>query len=129
MVKVRRTWRLFPLLVFGAGCDGFSLVLGCTEEARPGISAALVDTVTGLPVRRGPGLVTAVSTERADTVHLPDGDLPPHPIPLAFETGGRYRLEARVEGYRAWARSDVDVTSGRCHVRTVEITVWLVPAA
>ncbi|HSM06353.1 MAG TPA: hypothetical protein VK858_17155 [Longimicrobiales bacterium] len=128
MAKVRRTWLVFPLLVFGAGCDGFSLVLGCTEEARPGISAALVDAVSGLPVRRGPGMVTAVSPVRADTVRLPEGELSHHPVPLAIEAGGQYRLEARVEGYRPWARDAVEVTSGRCHVRTVEITVWLVPS-
>ena len=108
-----------------AGCDEFRFTTVCTTEARPGIVAALVDAGTGLPVVRGPGWVSAVSAARADTVRLPDGDVPPHPVLLAEEAGGLYRVEARVSGYVPWARDGVDVTSDGCHVRTVEITVRL----
>ena len=104
-----------------AGCNPFT-GFACTDEARPGLRVAVVDSLTNANVS-GDARVIAREGAYADTAHF-RAPLD-SPYWLAEEREGTYTVTVEQEGYRLWSRSGIKVTGDRCHVRTVTLTARL----
>jgi hypothetical protein len=118
---------LGPILLFALSGCGLLDPVACTQEARPGISLVVMDSVTGGPVTAADVMVIASDGAVADTVRGPHIPAPPLAAGLAYERAGTYRVEARATGYTTWARSGVRVTEDECHVRTVQLAARMRP--
>jgi hypothetical protein len=105
------------------GCDALQIGTACTDEARPGLVVTVLDSVTKAAISGAS--VTARSGTRTDVV--PDYESARSSYPLAYEKAGTYSVTVEKAGYRTWLRSDVRVTSDRCHVQTVSLTALLQP--
>lgn len=111
---------LAVFLVLGmSGCELLGIGTVCTQEERPAVTVALVDSITGEAIVPGSLLVVAADGEYADTIRglAPGG--------LAYEREGTYRVTVQASGYAPWVRENVRVTSDECHVRTVELVARL----
>jgi hypothetical protein len=91
---------------------------GCTADFRPGIDLTTVDSLTAQPVLTA-ATVAAQDGQYADRVT----SLPPHYY-FAYERAGVYAVTVQVPGYQTWRRTLV-VTSGVCHVNTLEVAAQL----
>jgi fructose-1,6-bisphosphatase/inositol monophosphatase family enzyme len=98
--------------------------LACTEEARPGLSVTVRDSVTGAAVASGVEIV-AHEGEYADTARA--SLLGSGVYALAYERAGVYDVTVSHPAYRAWARAAVRVTADECHVQTVSLLARLAP--
>lgn len=120
-------YMIYILFLLGmAGCD----LLGpraCTDEARPGITLLILDA-HGRPLASDSVVAIAVDGEYADTAIRYTQDAGYARAGLATERAGTYRVEISAGGYEPWARDNVRVSEGDCHVRTVDLDVLLQPA-
>jgi hypothetical protein len=115
-----------------AGCGILDPTV-CTADARPGIQVALLDSISGAPVR-GPVRVVVRDgsvTEEFDSqdVPLPAGADPDSvvfgPIFMAYERPGLYEVTVEAPNYRLWQVTDLRVRADECHVQTAELTALL----
>jgi len=105
-------------LLAAFGCkDAFGTI--CTDEARPGLSITVRDSVTSGAIADA-RVIARVGTT-ADTAQFPlDGV-----YPLAYEKAGVYQVVVEHTSYRTWTRANVHVTRDECHVQTVSLTALL----
>jgi len=98
--------------------------MACTEEARPGLSITVRDSVTGAAVANGVEIV-AREGEYADTAR---GSLLGSGVyALVYERAGSYDVTVSHPSYRTWVRAAVRVTEDECHVKTVALLARLAP--
>jgi hypothetical protein len=112
---------LIPLLALAAACGEETPVI-CALPVAPSASlqVAVVDSATGqslLPGARGRWIVGS----QTDSLFYWGSTL------AAFGPAGRYAVTVQAPGYRAWARSDVQVRNGDCGPVTEEVTARLQP--
>jgi hypothetical protein len=93
----------------------------CTDEARPGITVDIRDSVSGSFVGSGARAIAAEGSY-ADTAFAPASAFPHH---LVFERPGTYTVTVEQAGYQLWTRNGISVTAGDCHVRTVAVVARL----
>jgi hypothetical protein len=98
--------------------------VACTEEARPGLSITVRDSVTGVSVANGAEVI-AREGAYADTAQ---GSLLGSGVySLVYERAGVYDVTVSHPSYQPWARSAVRVTEDECHVQTVSLLARLQP--
>jgi hypothetical protein len=97
--------------------------LACTTEARAAINVEVRDSVTDAPAAAG-ALAIARDGVFADTLIGFDG----LSVGGAWERPGNYAVSVTKAGYQGWSVSDVRVTDGSCHVRSVTLQARLQPA-
>lgn len=116
----RRSALLVTALVASAGCSVVDPI-ACTDEARPGITVTVQDSITGGSVGGG-GLIKATDgfylSEAATFAGIDS-------YGLAFERAGTYTVTVQQPNYQTWTRTGVRVTKGQCHVNTVTILARL----
>jgi hypothetical protein len=99
----------------------------CTEEARPGLSVSVTDSLAGAAEFRDVSVI-ARDGEHRDSVFqsvypgTPFGG----PISLAYERAGTYDVTVRAQGYAPWGMAAVVVERDACHVVTVPLTARMV---
>jgi hypothetical protein len=106
-----------------AGCADNNL-LACTEEARPGLSVTVRDSVTGGVVTQNVRVV-ARDGAHADTATWSVPGSGVHS--LAYERAGIYEVTVEHPSYLVWRRSGVEVIADQCHVQTVSLVARLQP--
>ena len=115
-----------PLVLAAAGCDLLFDPTMCTLEARPGITVAIVDSVTGTSAVRGSRTVARSGAFEHLSIA---GDDPAWDgitlVSLATERPGTYTVTVSKDGYRDWIKTNVKVVDGECHVETVSLTAKL----
>jgi hypothetical protein len=117
-----RPW--WPLVAMALGACAENPPLACTEEARPGLSITVRDSVTGAAVASGVEVV-AREGEYADTAR---GSLLGSGVyALVYERAGSYDVTVSHPAYQLWVRAAVRVTADECHVRTVSLLARLIP--
>jgi hypothetical protein len=124
-------------------------VLGCSADARPGITLTATDAYTGAALsgftvvlrtadEDGDGAAATVNRRRGGATLMAPLDSvtvsarpPLRPPPIiwagASERAGRYAVRVTKPGYRPWDTTGVVVTGDRCHVQTVRLDVRLQP--
>lgn len=114
------------LFILGAAdCD----VLGpgtCLDIRKYGITLLVLDAQGGAIASDSVPAI-AVDGEYADTTTRHTQGAGWARAGLAAERAGTYRVEVHADGYESWARTDVRVSEGECHVRTVDLEVLLKP--
>lgn len=117
-------WWLVVATALGACAE--NPPLACTEEARPGLSITVRDSVTNTPIATGAEIV-AREGEYADTAR---GSLLGSGVyALAYERAGVYDVTVSHPAYRLWTRAAVRVTADECHVQTVSLVARLQPVS
>ncbi len=117
-----RRWWAVAAMALGACAE--NPPLACTEEARPGLSITVRDSVTGAAVASGVEIV-AREGQYADTAR---GSLLGSGVyALVYERAGSYDVTVSHPSYQVWARAAVRVTADECHVQTVAVVARLVP--
>ena len=117
-----RPWGLVVATALGACAQ--NPPLACTEEARPGLSVTVRDSVTGAAIASGVEIV-AREGEYADTAR---GSLLGSGVyALAYERAGSYDVTVSHPSYQVWTRAAVRVTADECHVQTVSLLARLKP--
>src|SRR5688572_25680130 len=95
---------------------------GCDTYASPALRLSVIDARTGATL---PGLEGARAIARdgafADTALLVNATTGG----IAYERPGTYDVTVEYPGYLLWSRTNIAVTSDRCHVRTKSITASL----
>ena len=99
--------------------------LACTEEARPGLSITVRDSLTGAAVANG---VEVVAREGAWADTAQGSLLGSGVYSLVYERAGVYDVTVSHPSYQVWVRAAVRVTEDECHVRTVLLVARLVPS-
>jgi hypothetical protein len=119
----------YSIFIGAVACSG-STSLACTLEVRPGVAVYVKDSLTSAGVASGASLVVREGSYK-DSVATPDSrpDLDDSPLFAAGERAGTYQVTVLKPGYAAWLKSNVRVTSNRCHVNTVNLTALLQPAS
>lgn len=122
-----------PLAALGAialsGCG--ILDAGCGTGTVPAIVVEIYDSTNGYPAAyEAEGRVEDGSY--TDPL-VPYGSITEDRTTLfslraAVERTGTYDVFVEKEGYEDWTATDVEVTQGRCHVRTRVLYAELVPA-
>jgi hypothetical protein len=98
-----------------ASCSGTSDPIACTAQFVYGITAHVVDSITGLPVSDGvSGSVQDGSY--TETMMSFGSDLVG-----AGERPGIYAVTVTATGYTEWTASGVVVTADECHVIPVSL--------
>jgi hypothetical protein len=118
---MRRWWLL---MLTGVGACADSPPLACTEEARPGLSVTVRDSLTGAAVANGVEVV-ALDGAFADTARA--SLLGSGVYSLVYERAGTYDVTVSHPAYKTWHQSTVRVTADECHVRTVSLLARLQP--
>jgi hypothetical protein len=108
--------------VVGLGACAESAPVACTEEARPGLSVTVRDSLTGVAVAAGVEVV-ATEGEYADTARA--SLLGSGVYSLVYERAGTYHVTVSHPSYRLWERTSVKVTADQCHVQTVSVLARL----
>lgn len=116
---MKAIWPGVVLLV--AGCADNPIV-ACTEEARPGLSVTVRDSLTAAAVASDVEVV-AVDGAYADTVRA--SLLGSGVYSLAYERPGTYDVTVTHPDYKTWHQSAVQVAADECHVRTVALLARL----
>jgi hypothetical protein len=117
-----------PASTDSAGDQGDTLI--CSTDIRPGIDIEVRDSRTGAPAACG-----ATAEIREDDyvealdaasrcVGMPDTTA----LFGAWERAGTYKVTVHKAGYLEWAKDDVMVVAGKCHVETVTLQANLEPA-
>ena len=105
------------------GCDLLSGPEECSTEPRPGIMLEVRDLVTG--ERVGDGAVISVTEGVFESNPVFPDDFV-GPFPLVHGREGIYEVTVTRDDYQQWTRSNVIVPRDRCHVRTAQLTAFLV---
>lgn len=110
------------LAAVAAACSGDSTApVACTLEARPSLRVEVVDSASGTRI---PGPTVRVRDGTfTDTLAVHDGV-----AAGPFERPGTYDVRVEENGFAPWVRRGVNVTEGRCHVETRELTARLQPS-
>lgn len=118
----RTSYLLGCVVLLGlAGCD--SLVGPyCSQEMVPGVVARVVDARDDEPIQGG------LSGTVSEVGYVEEMDRSGHTLHGAWERGGSYEVTVEAEGYETAHLEGIQVLEGRCHVRSVELTVELDPA-
>lgn len=104
----------------------------CTTEARPGVTIAVQDSLTG---SKGPFSAVAF-VAREGTTYRDSTLVATVPaqvtglaflVGLAYERAGTYEVSVKATNYKLWSRSGVVVSKDACHAITVNVTARLVP--
>jgi hypothetical protein len=112
----------WPAVLCLVGACAENPPLACTEEARPGLSVTVRDSVTSATVTDGVEVV-AVEGAFADTAR---GSLLGSGVySLVYERAGSYEVTVTHPAYKTWRQSAVRVTADECHVRTVSLLARL----
>lgn len=99
----------------------------CTEEARPGLSVSLSDSLAPNFFAFTNVHVIAVDGAYRDSAFVAAYDPQDGQIPLAYERAATYTVIARADGRAPWMRSGVEVAEDACHVITVPVRVRFAP--
>jgi len=118
---------LAATIALGSCSDG-AAPIACTLEARPSVTATILDSVTragraigsSLVLQDGAYVDSTFSSGVAPWSH--DSLFGPT---RTFERAGTYDVRVRRSGYQLWERRGVVVTQGVCHVGTVSLVVLL----
>ena len=95
----------------------------CTEEARPGLSVSVTDSLLGAAEFRDLSVVARDGDHRDSVFRSVYPGAPFNgPISLAYERAGTYDVTVRAQGYTAWTAAGVVVERDACHVVTVSLT-------
>jgi len=98
--------------------------VACTEEARPGLSITVRDSVTGASVANGVEIIARdgawADTARGSILGL-------GVYALVYERAGVYDVTVSHPSYQVWVRAAVRVTEDECHVQTVSLLARLQP--
>ncbi|HKS05146.1 MAG TPA: hypothetical protein VJR92_02435 [Gemmatimonadaceae bacterium] len=95
----------------------------CTEEARPGLSVSLSDSLAPNFFAFTNVHVIAVDGAYRDSAFIAAYDPQYGQIPLAYERAATYTVIARADGRAQWSRSGIEVAEDVCHVITVPVPV------
>lgn len=102
---------------------------GCDTYGAHALAVAIVDSLTQAPTASS-AVVRVQDGEFVEMVTIPaQADRDTVRALLALERPGRYSIEVEKNGYKPWSRLGVVALEGRCHVKTVELQVRLVPLA
>lgn len=112
----------FALTLLLSGCE---LAQICTTEARPGIGIIVVDSISN--ARPQVSVTATVSDGSFEETAILGPEAPGNAFSFAHERAGRYRVTVQASGYHPWARDNVLVVDGECHVRTTELRALLQP--
>ena len=116
----RRAFAVLPVAL--AGCVSFGTESSmCTDEARPGLSIEVRDSVSGAGLAEGT-LAIARAGAYADTL----SGVGAH-VWGAHERPGTYDVSLSRPGFRTWIVSDVRVEQDACHVITERLVARLQP--
>jgi hypothetical protein len=99
----------------------------CTEEARPGLSVSLSDSLAPNFFAFTNVHVIAVDGAYRDSAFVAAYDPQMGQIPLAYERAGTYTVIARADGRAQWSRTGIEVAKDVCHVITVPVSVRFAP--
>jgi hypothetical protein len=105
------------LLLAGCGWTGSTDIV-CTDEARPAVEVAVVDSVTGEAVLEP--LVWVRDGAYQDTLQLFGNT-----AHGAYERAGTYEVHVEHDSYAPWVRTGVTVDEDECHVITEQLTARL----
>lgn len=94
--------------------------VACTDEALPSIRVQVVDSVSGSVIPEP--LVWVRDGEFVDTLIVHEGV-----ATGPFERPGTYDVYVEENQFEPWVMRGVQVTEGRCHVETRELTARLQP--
>jgi len=95
----------------------------CTEEARPGLSVSVTDSLLGAAEFRELSVVARDGDHRDSVFQSVYPGSPFNgPVSLAYERAGTYDVTVRAQGYALWAVGGVVVERDACHVVTVPLT-------
>ena len=119
---MNRVWLGLGLLT---GACAENPPLACTEEARPGLTVTVRDSVTAAAVANGVEVI-ARDGAYADTARA--SLLGSGVYSLVYERPGTYEVTVSHPSYRAWVRTGIKVTADACHVQTVSLLARLQPA-
>lgn len=111
-------WGLLFACVAAVGCD--PEVVACTTEAVVSVVVTVTDTdgapLTGATVTYSPADLDGTCEEFSGQYNC------------GYEVGGVMTVRAELDGYLP-AEETVTVLEDECHVRTVQVTLALEPAA
>ena len=112
----------WPTVLCLVGACAENPPLACTEEARPGLSVTVRDSVTSGTLADGVEVVAAEGAF-ADTARA--SLLGSGVYSLVYERAGTYDVTVSHPAYQTWRLSAVVVTADQCHVRTVSVLARL----
>lgn len=107
------------------GC-GDVLPVTCTDDIRPAVSVAVIDSVTRVPIADGADGVIR-DGEYVDTLVPGFATTVLLELEAGYERPGIYSVEVAHEGYSDWQASEVMAPAGDCHVQTARLTARLRP--
>lgn len=113
-------WVLPGFVLLVAACAENPMV-ACTEEARPGLSVTVRDSLTGAAV----ATVEVIAAEGAFADTARGSLLGSGVYSLVYERAGTYTVTVVDSSYQTWQQSGVRVTADECHVRTVSLLARL----
>ena len=113
-------WKVVAVTLLLSSCTVFEPG-SCTTEVLDGMVVEVVSAATGLPVTQGL-IGTLVDGSYSESMTVVGNGLKG-----AAERAGNYTLMVRATGFVTWVREGIRVTEDECHVRTVELTVEMVP--
>ncbi len=114
------------LLLSAVACDNPPVAVVCTTEAIPGLVVEIRSSVDSVPLADNATVSWIEDGPYVETLAGPGST-------AAFRSGaverpGLYTVHVNRPGYQPWVRIDVSVAAGRCHVETVTLQAWLLPA-
>lgn len=115
---------IVPVLVIPA-CLG-TTGPDCTAAIMNGLIVRVRDSITNTPAGRG-ATVTAEDGSYFETLQFVGADTPLDSLTFqgATERPGTYTVRVSKGGYHSWSRTAIAVTSGECHVKSVEVAANL----
>jgi hypothetical protein len=114
--------RFLPAFVLLLAACAENPIVACTEEARPGLSVTVRDSLTGAAVATG---VEVIAAEGAFADTARGSLLGAGVYSLVYERAGTYTVTVVHSNYQTWRQSGVQVTADECHVRTVSLLARL----
>ncbi len=128
MIRNGITILSFILLFAGCGEDTSEEGIVCTADIVPGLVVEVRDANTDAPLAEN-AIVVITTDNYSETLVVYELEGPDissaYSLAGAFERPGIYDIDLTLDGYSSWSRTDVEVTSGICHVGTVRFTARL----
>jgi hypothetical protein len=122
-VTIQKAAIILSLATTAPGC---TIVAPCEDVERPAIALIVLDLATQGPLGSDSIVVVTADGSYSDTIRFTN--VRPDPVThlqLAHERPGLYDIRISAAGYETWARNDIRVRGGRCHVNTVDVTALL----
>lgn len=115
------------LLLSACGENSSGVPGACTASVDPGLMIRVLDNASGSPISCGARAVVTASgySEVVENSTIPSCS-DTGPLLAAFERPGTYAITVSKMGYFDFAASNVTVTAGTCHVKTVTVEARLI---